>query len=218
MAAGIRGRSAGDPAIPYHDIFGFRSMALLLPGITLSLFRARSRTLDRLFGAIDHQHLGFLFGDLGLSFNTDQRPRQFFGSSDRPAYRAFVEVVKEAQELLGDITTIIYQPDQQVIFQTAAVPGAARFGLLALSLFPGGLELFQQLVECADADAGQADDVRAGAQPGGGELDGHRTGTFIRRAPEEPNRPVICQVWIRWFRSTEEVYEPAHFRNGSIEQ
>src|SRR5450432_4498913 len=140
-------------------------MALLFPGVMLSLFRVGAGTLDGLFSAIDDQGLGFRPADFGLSLNTDQRSGELFDPLDRPADRALVDVVKEAQELLGDIATIIDQHDQQMIFQTPDVPGAAGFGLAELNLLPGARELLQHAIERGDTDPGQADEARGGAQP-----------------------------------------------------
>ena len=97
VTAGMGRRSADDAALPADNVFGLHRMALLLPGVMLSLFRVRGRTLDGLLGAIDDQSLGFLPADFGLSLNTDQRPHQLLDPLDRPADRALVDVVKEAQ-------------------------------------------------------------------------------------------------------------------------
>ena len=215
VTAGVGRRGADDAALPRDDVFGLHRMALLLPGVMVSLFRIRAGTLDRLLGAIDDQGLGFLTADFGLSLNTDQRPREPFDPLDRAADRALVDVVKEAQELLGDVTTIIDQHDQKVIVQTANVPGAAGFGLAELSLLPGARELFQHAVERGDADPGQADEACAGAQPGGGERTGHRVGTFMKKVLDESKRPVTCQAQIRRPRSATDGRERVHFRNGS---
>src|ERR1700688_1184052 len=173
-------------------------MPLLLSGVMRALFRVRAGALDRLLGAIDDQGLGFLPADFGLSLNTDQWPGELFDPLDRPADRALIDVVKEAQELLGDIATIIDQHDQEVVFQTTNVPGATGFGLAELSLLPGANELLQHGVERGDADPGQADEARAGAQPGGGERTGHRAGTLTKKVFDESNRPMPCQARPRW--------------------
>src|SRR5476651_2228827 len=115
----VRGRGADDATLPGDDVFGLHRMTLLLPGVMLSLFRVRAGTLDRLLGAIDDQGLGFLSADPGFSLNADQWPGELFDPLDRPADRATVDVVKEAQKLLGDVATIINQHDQEVIFQTS---------------------------------------------------------------------------------------------------
>src|SRR5260370_37511856 len=109
MTGGVRRRGADDASLPGDDVFGLYRVALLLPGVMLSLFRVRAGTLDGLLGAIDDQGLGFLPADFGRSLNTDHRPGEFFDPLDRPADRALVDVVKEAQELLRDIATIIDQ-------------------------------------------------------------------------------------------------------------
>jgi hypothetical protein len=215
LAAGVGGRCADDTTLPSDDIFRLHRMALLFPGVILTLFRISAGPLNRLLGAIDDQGLGFRPAEFGLSINTDQRPRDLFDPLDRPADGALVDVVKEAQELLGDIATIINQHDQEVILQTANVPRAAGFGLATLSLLPGARELLQQAVERGDADTGQADEARAGAQPGGGERTGHWAGTFTKKVLDESNRPVTCQARGRWLRSATERRERAHFRNGS---
>src|ERR1700688_199980 len=141
--SGGGGRSADDATLPGDDIFDFHRVALLLPRVVLSLFRVRAGPLDGLLGAIDDQGLGFLPADFGCSLNTDQWPGELFDPLDRPADRALIDVVKEAQELLGDIGTIIDQHDQEVVFQTTNVPGATGFGLAELSLLPGANELLQ---------------------------------------------------------------------------
>src|SRR5450432_1516461 len=115
MTAGVGRRGADNATLPGDDVFGFQRVALLLPGVMISLFRVRAGTLDWLLGAIDDQGLGFLPADFGLSLNTDQRPREFFDPLDRPADRALVDVIKEAQELLGNVATIIDQHDQEMI-------------------------------------------------------------------------------------------------------
>src|SRR5882757_2744606 len=217
VAAEVRRRGADDAALPGDDVFGLHRMALLLPGVMLSLFRVRAGTLDGLLGAIDDQGLGFLPADFGLSLNTDQRPGELFDPLDRPADRALVDVVKEAEELLGDIATIIDQHDQEVIFQTANVPGTTGFGLAELSLVPRVHESLQQVVECGDADPGQTDEARAGAQPGGGERTGHRAGTFAGKVLDESNRPVTCQPRVRRLRSAVMSRERTRFRNRSTE-
>jgi hypothetical protein len=215
--AGVGWRGADDATFPGDDVFGFQRVALLLPGVMLSLFRVRGRTLDGLLGAIDDQSLGFLPADVGLSLNTDQRPNELLDPLDRPADRALVDVVKEAQEFLGNVATIIDQHDQEMIFQTADIPGAAGFGLTQLNLLPGDHELLQHAVERGHTDPGQPDEARAGAQPGGGKRTGHRAGTFTRKVLDESKRPVTCQAGGRWLGSAKESREPAHFRNRSIE-
>ena len=187
------GRSTDDAAFPSDDVFGLHRMALVFPGVMLSLFRVRPRTLDRLPGAIDDQGLGFLPADFGLSLNTNQRFGELFDPPDRPADRAPIDVAEEAQELLGDVAAVIDQHDQEVIFQTANIRGATGFDLATLKPGPGVRELFQHAVERADADPGQANEARAGAQPGGGEWTGHRAGTFVKKVLDESNRPVTCQ-------------------------
>src|SRR6266404_2401693 len=149
VAAGVRRRGADDATLPGDDVFGLHRMALLLPGVMLSLFRVRAGTLDRLLGAIDDQGFGFLPADFGLSLNTDQRPGELFDPLDRAADRALVDVVKEAQELLGDIATIIDQHDQEVIFQTANVPGTAGLALRRCALSQGPASCFSMLSNVA---------------------------------------------------------------------
>src|SRR5258707_6429589 len=97
MATGMRGRGPDDATLPGDDIFGLHRVPLLFPGVMLLLFRVRAGTLDRLLGAIDDQGLGFLPGDFRLSLNADQRPGELFDPLDRPADRAPVHVVEEAQ-------------------------------------------------------------------------------------------------------------------------
>ena len=103
VTAGMGGRRADDATLTSDDIFRLHRMALLFPGVILSLFRVGAGTLDRLLGAIDDQGLGFPPTDFGLSINTNQRPRDLFDPLDRAADRALVDVVKEYLELLGDI-------------------------------------------------------------------------------------------------------------------
>jgi hypothetical protein len=49
----------------------------------------------------------------------------------------------------------------------------------------------------------------AGAQPHGGERNGHRIDTFARKVLDESNRPVTCQARpnhpVRWRRDTTEL-------------
>lgn len=55
---------------------------------------------------------------------------------EAPADRATLDVVKEAQGLLGNVAAVTDLHDQKVIFQTANVPEAAGSGLATLSLDP----------------------------------------------------------------------------------
>ena len=102
-----------------------------------------------------------------------------------------------------------------MVFQTADVRGAARFGFVALGLLPGARQLLQHAVERGDADPGQADEARAGAQSGGGERTGHRAGTFTKKVLDESNRPVTCQACGRWRSSATERRGRTNFRNRS---
>src|SRR5258708_11528856 len=215
MTAGVRRRGADDASLPGDDVFGLYRVALLLPGIMLPLFRVRGGTLDRLLGAIDDQGFGFLPADFWLSINANQRFGDLFDPLDRPADRALVDVIEVAQELLGDVTTIIDQHDQKVIFQTTNVPRTAGFGLATLNFVPRLRELFQQAVERRDADPGQADEVRAGAQPGGGERTAQRADTFTRKVLYGSNQPVTCQAPARRRRSATGSRDRTRFRNRS---
>ena len=86
---------------------------------------------------------------------------------------------------------------------------------MAPGLLPGARELFQHAVKRGDADPGQADKARAGAQPGGGERTRHRAGTFTKKVLDESNRPVTCQARGR-LRSATQSRERARYRNRSI--
>jgi len=194
MTAGVRRRGTDDATFAGDDVFSLDRVTLLLSGVMLSLFGVPAGTLNRLFGAIDDQGLSFLSADFGLPPNTDHRPGDLFHPLDRPADRAFVDVVKEAQEFLRDVATVIDQHDHEVIFQTADVPGASGFGLAALILLPWTRELLQHAIERGDTDPGQSDEAGAGAQPDGGERTGHRADTFTKKVLDESNRPVTCQA------------------------
>src|SRR5580698_1382880 len=215
VTAGMGRRGADDATLPGDDVFGLHRMALLLSGVILSLFRIRARALDRLFGAIHDQGLGFLPADVGLTLNPDQWPGELFDPLDRPTDRALVDVVEVAQELLGDVATIIDQNNHKVVFQTADIPGAAGFGLAELNLFPGAGELLQHAVERGDTNTGQADETRAGAQTGGGERTGHRADTFTKKVLDESNRPVTCQDRVQRLKSAKESRGRTRFRNSS---
>src|SRR4051794_35479305 len=104
VTSGVGRRSADDATIPGDDIFDLHGMALLLSRVVLSLLRVRGGPLDGLLSAIDDQSLGFLPADFGCSLNADQRTGELFAPLDCPA-RALVDVVKETQELLGEVAT-----------------------------------------------------------------------------------------------------------------
>jgi len=96
-------------------------MALLLAGVVRLLYRAGLGTLDRQFGAIDNQRLGFRSADARFPANADQGLRQLFHAFDRTADRALVHVVQKSQELLCHVTAVVDQHDEQVILQAAHV-------------------------------------------------------------------------------------------------
>src|SRR5665213_3455292 len=70
-----------------------------------------------------------------------------------------------------------------MIFQSAGLPGTARFQLAGLNLVPRDAELVHHLVECRDADARQTLKAGAASQAGGGKHLGHRAGTFAVKVP-----------------------------------
>ena len=65
--------------------------------------------MDRLLCAIDDQRLGLFPRDPGVAPDTEQRFRQRLDPLDRPADRAFVDTVDEAEELLRDVAAV-YRP------------------------------------------------------------------------------------------------------------
>ena len=160
-AAGLRRRNAGDPALPRDDIFVFQRMTLLFSGIVLFLDGIFTGTMDGLLGAVDNQRLRFFPRDAGFALHTEQGLRQLLDTLDRPANRAFVHVVEEADELLGDVTPVIDEHNQQVILQLAGFPGAAGFHLASLRLVPRCRQLGQHPVERGHIDAGQAREAGA---------------------------------------------------------
>ena len=160
-AAGLRWRNAGDPAFPRHDILGFQRVALFLAGVMPLLSRIIAGPVDGLLRAVDDQSLSLFPADPGFALHPEQWLRQLFDTLDRPANRAFVHVVEKADELLGDVTPVVDQHDQQVIFQPAGLPGAAGFRFAGLDFVPRAAQLDHHLVEGGRADAGQA--LKAGA-------------------------------------------------------
>ena len=173
-ASRMRGRDTGDPA-PFRDhILSFQRMALLLARIVLLLDGAVPGAVDRLLRAINDQRLRLLSAQARLAFDAQGGFRDRLQPLDGTADHTAIDTVKEADELLGDVTAIVDQQDQQVILQEAGLEGPAGFELAALHPPPRRLQTLQHLAGHRDLNAGQTAKARAGPEPGTGKGMAHR--------------------------------------------
>ena len=131
-------------------------MALLLARVVRLLRGVVLRPLDRLLGAVDDQRLGLAPADLRLAAERENGRNLGLGALDRAADRAAVHPVEKSQELLRDVTAIVEQQDQQVVFEAADLARAAGLLLAPDSRLPRAAQSRQHLIEGRDADAGEA--------------------------------------------------------------
>ena len=109
---------------------------------------------------------------------------------DRAADRAAVHPVEKSQELLRDVTAIV---EQQVVFEAADLARAAGLRLTAFGRVPRAAQSRQHLIEGRDADAGEAVETGAAAQPGGGEQGCQGDGSFATKESYESYCPVVWE-------------------------
>ena len=190
-AAGMGWRYAGDAPGGGDDILGLQRVALLLARAMALLGGMLAGPLDQLFGAVDDQRFGLPRTDLRVALDRECWLHMLLDPLDGAANHAAIHLAEEANELLGHVAAVIQQHDQQVVFQATDFPRPAGLRLAALLGFPPSAQMLHHLLECRDADTGQAAEALAATQPRGGKQTGHRDGSFTLKEAYEPYCPVV---------------------------